>query len=409
MKKILMISYHFPPEEGSCSNKNIKILATLTDAGYDVDVLTVGNDCEGETFNDSNIYRVHGGRFHKGKNEIGCRDVVTKQSHGIKNRLKNFVKRVIIPDPVIDWKSNVLKWSKEHSSLMKDYGMILSISSPYSAHLISRSISKCFNIPYICSYGDPWIYEPSRKRGKIRQYIEYNLEKHVVVNAKKVLVITAYNKQKYKKLYGLPEEKVDTYNIGFSDSNKTTRRTNIADKVRLIYGGSLNPIHRNVKPFLQAARKVSDICVDIYNEDYSEILSMIEEYELQEKVNVEKLIPSSKFNDELYLSDVLLLFGNKTVFQVPGKLFEFISTGTHILYIKNSNEKGDASEKILKKYGNVTIIDNTEKEIIRGLTEIVKKHHAGELNQVCNKEEFEYHKTMKPIADAVGESMKAEV
>ena len=40
MKTILVVSYHFPPEEGSCSDKNLRIVKLLLDSGYKVVVLT---------------------------------------------------------------------------------------------------------------------------------------------------------------------------------------------------------------------------------------------------------------------------------------------------------------------------------------------------------------------------------
>lgn len=41
-KKVLVVAYHYPPEEGSCSEKNIRIVKKLVDCGYKVVVLTKG-------------------------------------------------------------------------------------------------------------------------------------------------------------------------------------------------------------------------------------------------------------------------------------------------------------------------------------------------------------------------------
>ena len=39
-KTILVVAYHYPPEEGSCSEKNTRIVKLLKDSGYTVKVLT---------------------------------------------------------------------------------------------------------------------------------------------------------------------------------------------------------------------------------------------------------------------------------------------------------------------------------------------------------------------------------
>ena len=406
MKKVLMISYHFPPEEGSCSDKNVKILSALIDADLSVDVLTVGLNSCGEKYKGAYISRVNAGFFHKYKNSTGCNDYIKNPLRtGIKQKAKSLVQRNIIPDSLIDWYPNVMTWAEANAQKMNEYAVILSISSPYSTHIISNKISKKYGIPYICAYGDPWIYEPSRKRGNIRYKFEYDLERKIITDAEKVLVITEYNKQKYRELYDIKNDKIDTYNIGF-DANSIKKRLEDKREIRFIYGGSLNPIHRNVLPFLEASRHYNDLIVDIYNQDYPELFTLVRSYGIEKKVLIRDLIPGGKFNEELYKSDVLLLFGNRTVFQVPGKLFEYISTGTHILYIKNNYGDNDASEIILNDYGNVTVVDNTVEAIDSALANIFVKFNNRTLNSICHREAYEYHITMKSIVSAVRECVE---
>lgn len=50
---------------------------------------------------------------------------------------------------------------------------------PNTSHLIGYKLSKKYNIDLIMDYGDPWAYEISVKRGKIRFKLEYKLEKNI--------------------------------------------------------------------------------------------------------------------------------------------------------------------------------------------------------------------------------------
>ncbi len=399
MKKVLMISYHFPPEEGSCSDKNQKMLSALLDAGMEVEVLTVGVEAAGETFLGAPVLRVGGGVFHKRKN-TGCASGGTGTGSG--SKLKRFVQKNCVPDPVIDWYPKVTRWAKQAD--MERYGAILSISSPYSVHLISRKLSKTYGIPYLCAYGDPWVYEPSRKRGAARYRMEYQMEKKVVRDARKVLLITEYNRQRYQQLYGLEPEKVDTYQIGFADTAEEKKST--GGPMRWIYGGSLNPVHRNAEPFLRAVSGMTDMRVDIYNADFPELPQKIRQFGGERTVTVRPLLPAKDFRRELYASDVLLLFGNRTTFQIPGKLYEFIETGTHILYIKNNEASYDASEAVLRQYGNVTVTQNDPETIRQAVASIRDRYRMGTLNAQCHREAFAYHKTMASVVKAVRETLE---
>ena len=103
--------------------------------------------------------------------------------------------------------------------------------------------------------------------------------------------------------------------------------------------------------------------------------------------------------------DALLLFGNKTPFQVPGKVFTYISTNKSIIYIKNNNFDDDGTQMVLNDYGNSVTIKNEENEIIDGLNAIRNKQNQNKINS----ELFEFHNTMSPILQAVEDVIKEDI
>ncbi len=406
MKTILVVSYHFPPEEGSCSEKNVRIVKLLLDHGFNVIVLTKpgANVSWGNT--NLKIERTdRAGIFHKTSIVVGC-NPTSVGIHIKSSKFKNFLSNFILPDGTIDWTWEGKRFFKAHRSIFNGVDLVLSISSPYSAHILSEYISRKLGVPYIMSYGDPWIYEPKRKRGRIRYGVEFRLEKRLVSKSSGVLVITKFNKEKYKSLYNIPESKIRTFHIGFdkTDIHEIPKRHN--NSFNIIYGGSLDPVHRDPEPFIKALRKIKGVKVSIFNNDSETLPEMIQHYSVTNSVHLCPIVKASEFLTEMYKNDALLLFGNRTPFQVPGKVFTYIATGKTIIYLKNNTFPDDGTEEVLRMYGNAVILNNEEEGIVKGLNDFLSTR-SSKLS-VINREIFEFHYTMLPIVEMIKDVLRIQ-
>lgn len=394
MKTILVVSYHFPPEEGSCSDKNIRIVKLLIEAGYRVVVLTKKGQW-GNTMDNLLVIRSsHNGIFHKKQFIKGCTVKSATQSFNWKRKISNS----IIPDAVIDWFPCVKKLFKSNYQLFEACDLILSISSPYSAHIISAWLSKKLKIPFIMCYGDPWIYERKRKKGKIRYWIEKKIEGSLLKKSSRVLLITDWNKNKYREIYNIPADKISTYHIGYDKNDMLHIVHERSNVISIVYGGSLDPVHRSPEPLLKAMANISGIHVNIYSNDNPAVPILISQLGLFDKVSLNNLVSSSKFNKIMYENDALLLFGNKTPYQVPGKVFTYIATGKLIIYLKNNDSDADGTEQVLKEYNNAIILKNEESEI-EGMLLNLAEYLSKERDVYASS--FEFHKTMYPILESV--------
>lgn len=402
MSTVLVNAYHYPPEEGSCSEKNIRIVKALKDAGYNVIVLTKaykGLKTKTRLEDGTIIIRTnHNGIFHKVA-PAECSSSNSVNISGTKAKIKKFLTDNLIPDSAIDWVSEVKKTYCKHKEVLKNANIILSISSPYSAHLASSFLAEKLNIPYVMCYGDPWIYEPKRKRGKVRYAYEKRLEQKLIDGASKILLITKWNKKKYQELYKINPEKIYTYFIGYDESECLLGISPIDNGVlKVIYGGSLDKVHRNPQPFIAAMAQVEGVKAYIYNSDNVDLPQLIEKYKVNDKVILLPIVGADEFYHKLYEMDTLLLFGNKTPFQIPGKVFTYISTRKDILYVKNNDSVDDGTAMVLSAYGNSATIKNTPDEIVECLEKMKKNLETG---ISPNAEQFEFHNTMKPIVEAI--------
>lgn len=406
-KKVLVVAYHYPPEEGSCSEKNIRIVKKLVDCGYKVVVLTKGYRGLLDDINSDSIKVIRtkkNGIFHKVQStEVSSKLLLRKVNNSFLKKVKSFFSGTLVPDSVIDWVPQVKKLYYSNREAFKGVDIILSISSPYSAHIASQFISKKISIPYIMCYGDPLIYEPKRNRGKIRLMYEKRLEKKLLNDAKKVLLITEWNKKKYNEIYQIPLSKFDTYHIGYDETECLADvSSNTTGEFKIIYGGSLDSVHRDPEPFIKAMANIKDVKSYIYNSDNPNVKELIKRYGVENSVILKPIIGSSQFYRELYKMDALLLFGNKTPFQVPGKVFTYISTRKGIIYIKNNEYDDDGTKTILEEYGNSVIVPNEADDIVQCLEKMKQSRGSG---FKVSAEKFEFHKTMQPIVDAIEESL----
>lgn len=399
MKTILVVAYHYPPENGSCSEKNVKIVKKFLESGYEVRVLTANYYPSVLSKDGAVIFHTNSGKFHRNISHCISRfeDNTQNREKGIRRRIKQFLSRVAIPDATIDWNIEAKKYVKLHPEVLEGVDLIYSISSPYSAHILSRYLSRKIGVPYIMCYGDPWIYEPKRKRGPIRYAIEKKMEGDLIRDAAGISLITEWNRREYKKLYNIPDEKINTYLIGYEKvAVQIANQQEDEDVFKMLYGGSLDPIHRNVEPFMRAMKKVNNVHVEIRNNDYPRLADMVKELNLDDKVDVKPLVSSSEFEALQYRFDALILFGNKTPYQIPGKVFTYISTGKTVVYIKNNDFEDDGTEQVLKKYGNVIIVKNDKNEIEKSINEFMSKN---QFEKEYNSEQFMYQRTMEPLVE----------
>ena len=250
------------------------------------------------------------------------------------------------------------------------------------------------------------MYEPKRRRGIVRFRIEKWLEKTAIDRASKILVITDYNVNKYKDLYQIPDSKIEQFQIGCWPVFKQSDRHGASERggrfLKLVYGGSLDAIHRNPIPFLDALCSLSDVRLDVFNEDLPSLQDNISERRLEGRVSVYQLLSPEEFQSVMNQYDALVLFGNKTPFQVPGKVFSYIETGMHIIYIKNNDSNLDGTEEVLKKYGNYSLAKNNSESIMAAI-QALEELGAGKASlETINR--FNCFTTMQPIVDAVNDA-----
>ncbi len=159
MKKVLFITYFWPPSGKATLHWPLNIIKYLPASGWQPEVLTVENESftqrdeslmkevdptvkvyKSKALEPFNIYRRFTG---KGKDEqLIASETISTENKGLSHKLSIWLRmNVFVPDARIGWYwSGVRKGKKilEHN----DFSAIVTIGPPHSTHLIGRKLSK---------------------------------------------------------------------------------------------------------------------------------------------------------------------------------------------------------------------------------------------------------------------------
>ena len=203
MKRVLIITYYWPPSGGSGVQRWLKFTKYLREFGWEPviytpsnpELMAVDNSLEGEVpqgvevirkeiLEPYSIYRTLTGK-KKGDIKPGFINTGGGLSLFIRSNL-------FIPDPKCLWvapsRRFLKRWLRENP-----VDAIVSTGPPHSMHLIAKGVAKSLNIPWLADFRDPWTKMFTFK------YMKYSapvkalhtlLERGVVKGADVVLTVT---------------------------------------------------------------------------------------------------------------------------------------------------------------------------------------------------------------------------
>jgi len=374
MKKILIITYYWPPSGGSGVQRWLKFtkylpkynwkpfIYTPENPYFEVQDQALLNDIpdEAEVWKTPiwEPYALKDKLFGKAS-ESQTAGIVTKKK-SLKNKVLNWVRgNIFIPDPKIYWvKPSVKVLLKRLQEEEIDH--VLTTGPPHSMHLIGLGLKKAMpNLKWIADFRDPWseldllnefqLNNSSRKKHK-------DLEKAVLQTADVTLTVS---ETWVEDLERLGANKVKLITNGYDDADFELKpKTN--DKFIIGHYGLLNHL-RNPKNLWKS---LADLCEEnkAFNSKLeihfsgnidAEVIAEIESHTyLKDKVmqlgylsHAEVL---SEYNEASVL--LLLLFNSKSgIGNYPGKIFEYFAAKRSILAF--GPEYSDA-EKLIEKTKN---------------------------------------------------------
>lgn len=388
MKKMLIISYLWPPSGAVGAIRPSKLAKLLSQHGWNAIIVTVkqrhyeelspvadekawtgavirtkclGNPREFYVWMKSEFFKLMG-RENEFKASV-LRGTVQSQVGGTDSFL-SASKRVCLsllytPDEHQGWLPfaipTCLRIIRRES-----IDCVVSTGPPFSSHLVGLALKKLAGVNWVAEFRDPWVeneQRPSVLRSGFSNILNQKLEAAVIGNADRVVCVTPAMTDYYRKSYSsVAAGKWITITNGF-DRQDFEALGHIArcPKFTISYLGSLvyarSPeclFHAVGELIRERAIPIGDIAIRFIGKcryaDGRSIGEMAAEHGLKSVVEVIDFVPRREALKEMLRAHVLLLLANQQALQVPGKAYEYLAAGAKILAV--TEEKGATADFI---------------------------------------------------------------
>ncbi|MDD2307230.1 MAG: glycosyltransferase family 4 protein [Prolixibacteraceae bacterium] len=260
MKKVLIITYYWPPSGGAGVQRWLKFAKYLPELGWQPVILTVdpefasypqrdeslakevGSDCLVYTTKSFELYNFY--KLISGKKEVPYGGFANESKESSFQKISKFLRgNFLLPDPRKGWNKYALKKATE---LIREFNIetVVTTSPPHSTQLIGLKLKQQFNIRWIADLRDPWTdiyYYNQFKHTKLALRVDKNYERKVIENADVLITVSEDVKRIFAEKSELPiAAKTVVIPNGFDEDD--FRITNIPTETKKVitYTGTIS-------------------------------------------------------------------------------------------------------------------------------------------------------------------------
>jgi glycosyltransferase involved in cell wall biosynthesis len=405
LKKVLVISYYFPPSGGPGVQRVLKFVKYLPQFGWEPIVLTVdGGDFPArdesllqEIPPTTKVYRTkifEPYRLYRkltGKPDAAPVDVenipLGNRKRSLTEAFAGFIRETIfIPDARIGWFPYAIPRALEIIR-NENVDALYSSSPPYSTAVIARELHKRTSLPWIAGFRDPWIgFISSPDRWALPRTIDKYLERSVYEEANLVECAWQGIARDFQAKYPhVNPVKCIYLPNGFDPDDFPPGDVQEHKRFTVTYTGSMYG-RRNPETFLRAVDELvaegkvdpRKILLKFIGRFGAEVKAMVDRAGVRSSTEIVPYAPHRESIKELLQADCLLLIvdeSKESAEIVPGKVFEYLGARRPILALA---QEGAIAELIRETRSGVVVPNQDLASIKRAFIE--------------NYENFLYHK-----------------
>jgi glycosyltransferase involved in cell wall biosynthesis len=442
MKKVLFVSYYYPPMGGVGAQRTLRFIKYLPEFGWEPYVLTA-EPSPFLPFDEAPLSVLPEERVRRAKvleplnllnklsflkklpRKVEERRETDKKSRDIKEGFREIPLSwkgklrawLFIPDDRIGW---IPEGTREGLGFIfkEKFDCLISTSAPYSAHILAWRLKKRTGIPWIADFRDLWstntfLYFPTKFHRSVNSW----LERLIVQKADYVMTCTPLFREDFLIRYSeLPAWKFLMITNGFDPADFPLPHPDPYSRFTISYVGDFygpqSPVYflLGLRAFLnknsQAAEDLQVIFVGPFQNRVSPI---VESLDLGNTVRFLGFLPHEQSVAIMRRSHLLLLVlgskaGGEKIY--PAKVFEYLAAQKPILALVPEG----ITKELLKESG-VAFIVNPENEdsVARVLDKIYRayKENALPLNvEPANLQSFNARELTKTLAQLMDNIQK---
>jgi glycosyltransferase involved in cell wall biosynthesis len=364
MKKVLFITYYWPPSGKASLHWPLKIIKNLPSFDWLPLVLTVEEDSfsqKDETF-DSEVpkevkvvrakayepFNIYKKVIGKSKDEkLVPSETISKKNKSFGHRLSIWIRmNLFIPDSRAGWYFPAVKVGTD--LLIKEkVDAVISIGPPHTTHLVGKKLALSSRIPLVPVFIDPWTdiaYYRDFNRSSITRSIDNHLEKSVLEKSKAVVFVTKTMCEDYEKKYPSIKNKTNVLYWGYSEEDfdlppNTLHKEDGAEI--FLHSGNIFD-YQNPKLFWITLKKEIDkgrkLKLKFIGTVAPEIRMSITNAGLDSYTEYKGFLPYKEMLREMLNANYLLVCATEPR-HVPGKLFEYLRAGKPIIAFGDDNKE----------------------------------------------------------------------
>jgi hypothetical protein len=429
MRKVLIVTYYWPPAGGAGVQRVLKFAKYLPQFGWQPIILTVKNPDSPVIDNtlltdvpkDCIIYRTKAVEpFELYKKLTGKRkedkipsDVLAESKN--QSALERFLRWVrlnlFIPDAKIGWKYYAVKKGVKIARQEK-VDIIFSTSPPPTVSLIAKEIAEKVNLKWVADFRDPWmeiVHYQNVKRNYFTKLIDGKLEKSVLKKADILVTISKDIVELFKSKVGEKEYAIIPNGFDESDFSVVNKEENTF--FTIAYTGVITQT-RIPRVLFSALNKliftdkIKNIKFNFAGKYCNEFIEEIKKYNLDKYFNLKGFVPHHESTAILQNADILLLIvdnvpNNKGF--LTGKLFEYMGTKKPIFAIGPVD--GDAHEFIKKSNSGAMVGYDDEEGAYKLLKELYDAWETGSHKFTYDVEQFSRRNLTKKLTEVFNKAL----
>ncbi len=386
MKKVLIITYYWPPAGGPGVQRWLKFVKYLRDFQIEPVVYIPSNpdypikddSLEKEIPNGIEIlkHKIFEPYFlakmfsKKQTTAISSGIIREENKQGFLQKLLLYIRgNFFIPDARKFWIKPSVKFLSEYLKQHK-IDAIITTGPPHSVHLIGLSLKETLQVKWFADFRDPWTgigYHQKLKLSETSEARHIQLETEVLQKASHIITTSFTTKAEFELKTRVP---ITVITNGFDIDRPTQQELDKTFTISHI--GSLlsgrNP--QNLWSVLQELKEENsdfsnDLRLKLVGAVSEEVLASIKNFGLEKNLEVIGYVPHREAIKLQNSAQVLLLIEIDSIETrgiIPGKLFEYIASKRPILAL--GPEKWDV-ERILYETGSGNFFNYSAKEELK--------------------------------------------